>query len=567
MSPRTLRAQAGPYAAAIQARLEALRADRFPERLLAHDDGLWGADPAHRQVAANRLGWIDSPAAMRAHAAELEAFAAEVAAEGFTHAVLLGMGGSSLAPEVLRHTFGVRDGRLELTVLDNTSPAAVLAVAKAHEGVRTLYLVASKSGGTIEVTSFEKFFWERVGAVHGADAGREFVAITDPGTSLAKLAAAKGYRRVFVNAPDIGGRYSALSYFGLLPAALLGADVTGMLDDAVAERDALAAPGGGDGVALGAALGELALAGRDKLTLVFSPEFSSVGTWVEQLVAESTGKQGRGIVPVAEERLAAPGAYAADRVFVAVGSPRLPAGVERDLDALAAAGHPVFRWNCPRLEHLAADFVRWEVATATAAAVLGVDPFDEPNVSEAKAATQAVLQRYHDDGRLPEPAAAAADGALAADASGGPPLPAGPSGAWAEWLLAQVRPGDYFAVLAYLHRTPARHERLEALRHAARARTKAATTLGYGPRFLHSTGQLHKGGPATGVYLLLTADEGDAPVPGERFGFGTLRAAQAAGDFEVLGRHGRRVLRVHLGGDADAGLERLAEAFAALPAI
>lgn len=564
MSPRTLRSQAGGHAAAIHARLEALRGAGFPARLAAHDDALWGDDPAHRKVAANRLGWLDAPAAMRAHVAELEAFTAEIAAEGYTHAVLLGMGGSSLAPEVFRHTFGVRSDRLELTVLDNTSPAAVQAVAEAHDHVRTLFVVASKSGGTVEVTSFEKFFFARVQATRGAEAGRDFVAITDPGTALAKLAAERGYRRTFVNAPDIGGRYSALSWFGLLPAALLGADVGAMLAAAVDELAAL--PGrGGDGVALGAALGELALAGRDKLTLFFSPEFASVGTWVEQLVAESTGKSGKGIVPVAEERPAAPHAYGADRVFVATGSPRLHPDMERDLDALAAAGHPVLRWNSPRVEDLAADFARWEVATAAAAAVLGVDPFDEPNVSEAKAATQAMLERFLADGRLPETPAAAVDGSLAAWTPPAAGAPGATLAEWSAWLLARLAPGDYFAVLAYLHRTDTRHARLESLREAVRVRTRNAGTLGYGPRFLHSTGQLHKGGPGNGVFLLLTADEGDLAIPGERYGFGTLRAAQAAGDFEVLGQRGRRVLRVHLGRDADAGLERLAHAFAALP--
>jgi hypothetical protein len=266
---------------------------------------------------------------------------------------------------------------------------------------------------------------------------------------------------------------------------------------------------------------------------------------------------------VAEETLAGPDAYANDRVFVAVGSPRLPAPVERALDALAAAGHPVFRWNCPDLAQLAADFVRWEVATATAGAVLGVDPFDEPNVSEAKAATAAMLERFHADGSLPRTAPQATDGALSGFAPANTAPPAGAPAAWVDALLAGVRPGDYVAVLAYLHRTDARHARLEAVRHAARARTKAASTLGYGPRFLHSTGQLHKGGPNTGVFLQVTADEGDLPIPGERYGFGTLREAQAAGDFEVLGRHGRRVLRVHLGADVDAGLERLEAAFAA----
>ncbi len=564
MSARTLRLRLGAHEADVRGRLEALRSARFPARLLAHDDALWGDDPAHRRVAANRLGWLESPAAMRARAAELEAFAAGVSAEGFTRAVLLGMGGSSLAPEVLRHTFGVRSGRLDLTVLDNTSPAAVRAVADTHDPATTLFVVASKSGGTIEVASFEKFFWPRAVAVRGDRAGRGFVAITDPGTSLGRLAASRGYRRTFENPPDIGGRYSALSYFGLLPAALIGADVAAMLDAALAERAALAGDGG-DAVALGAALGELARHGRDKVTLVFAPAFASVGAWVEQLIAESTGKSGRGLVPIAEEPLAEPAEYGNDRVFVAVGASGLPADVERRLEALAGAGHPVLSWDSPRLEDLGGDFLRWEVATAAAAVAIAVDPFDEPNVAEAKAATQAMLERYLAEGRLPARASAASDGALAAyvPARGGSPGAGAPG--WAAWLLAQIEPGDYFGVLAYLRRTDARHAKLQAIRQAVRERAKVAATLGYGPRFQHSTGQLHKGGPNTGVFLQVTADEGDLPIPDERYGFGTLRTAQAAGDFEVLEKHGRRVLRVDLGSDPDAGLERLAGAFTALP--
>ncbi len=559
MSTRALRAQPGAFADAIAARTRALRDARFGPRLLVHDDTLWGEDPAHRKVAANRLGWLDVGRTIAPQAPALRAFAADVAAEGLTHAVLLGMGGSSLAPEVFRRTFGVAPGALELTVLDNTSPAAVRAVADAHDLARTLFVVASKSGGTIEVTSFEKFFWERVVAVRGPQAGRAFVAITDPGTSLEQLARTRGYRRTFTNPPDIGGRYSALSCFGLLPAALVGVDIEALLAGAEAERAALS-EGGGDALALGAALGELARAGRDKLTLVASPAHASVGVWIEQLVAESTGKSGRGIVPVAGEPLAGPGAYGADRVFVAMGSPGLPEATERALDALAAAGHPVFRWASPRLLDLGADMLRWEVATAVAGAVLEVDPFDEPNVAEAKAATQAVLKRALAEGRFPERSASAEAGNLAAFAPAGAPAPGAGPEAWLDTLLAQATPGDYVAVLAYLQGSDAREAALEALRRAAGARTKLATTLGIGPRFLHSTGQLHKGGAPNGVFLQVTADEGDLPIPGEPYGFGLLRAAQAAGDFEVLESRGRRVLRVHLGAAVDAGLERLARA-------
>jgi hypothetical protein len=509
--------------------------------------------------ARTRCAPLDAPAALRAKAAELKAFAAEVAAEGFTHAVLLGMGGSSLAPEVFRLTFGVAPGALALTVLDNTSPAAVKAVTASHDLSRTLFVVASKSGDTIEVTSFEKHFFAAVQAVRGAEAGRSFVAITDPNTSLGKLAETRGYRRTFVNAPDIGGRYSALSYFGLVPAALIGVDVDALLASAAPELEALRADGG-DGMALGAALGELARSGRDKLTIIASPAFASVGVWIEQLVAESTGKSGRGIVPVAEETLAGPDAYGSDRVFVAIGSPSLPAATAHALDLLAAEGHPVFRWDSPALTDLGGDMLRWEIATAAASAVLEVDPFDEPNVSEAKAATQAVLKQFLADGRFPERTASATWGALSAFVPKSAAAPGADAYEWLAGLLAQVGAGDYVALLAYLDATPQRIVALQALRHAVRSRTRAATTLGIGPRFLHSTGQLHKGGANNGVFLQLTTDEGDLPIPGEPYGFGVLRAAQAAGDFAVLETRGRRVLRVHLGADADAGLAALVKA-------
>jgi glucose-6-phosphate isomerase len=547
----------GAHDTAFRRRLAALREGRFGPRLAAHDDGLWVDDDAHRKVAANRLGWLDTPASLAAAPPELEAFAAEVAAEGFTHVVLLGMGGSSLAPEVLRHTFGVRPGRLELTVLDNTSPAAVRAIAASHDPRRTMFLVSSKSGGTIEVVSFEKYFWEWVRAARGETTGRAFAAVTDPGTSLGALAASRGYRRTFLNPPDLGGRYSALSYFGLVPAALLGADTAALLAAARAEHATLAGePAASAGLALGAALGELALAGRDKLTLVFPPALASFGTWVEQLVAESTGKLGRGIVPVEGEPLAPPAAYGDDRVFVAAGA--LEPGAVAALDALAAAGHPVIRWDASPAT-LGAEFLRWEIATATAGAVLGVDPFDEPNVSEAKAATQLVLERYRRENRFPErtPVSTAAGMAAFAPAALAGALGDRPA-AWLAALAGAVRPGDYVAMLAYLHRTESRAAHLQALRLALRARTRAATTLGWGPRFLHSTGQLHKGGADNGVFLQITADEGDAPVPGEDHGFAVLRAAQAAGDYDVLEARGRRVIRVHLGADPDARLAVLA---------
>jgi glucose-6-phosphate isomerase len=565
----------GAYADAIERRLERLAKDDFPARLWRHDDSLWGDDPERRKVAANRLGWLDVPAQMTADIAGLESFADEVANEGFTHAVLLGMGGSSLAPEVLRTTFGVRPGRLDLTVLDNTSPAAVRAILNTHDLTRTLFVVSSKSGGTLEVVSFERTFFagvaERVGGTRAP--GRSFLAITDPGTSLERLAESRGYRRVFRNPPDIGGRYSALSYFGLVPAALIGVDLEALLASATTE----ASTSGGDvsaarspAMRLGAALGELALEGRDKVTFVLGQEIAALGSWLEQLIAESTGKQGRGIVPIADEPLAEPEIYGTDRVFVAISASGLPSATERSLAALRAAGHPVLTWTIGDAHGVGGEFLRWEIATAVAGAVIGVDPFDEPNVTEAKQATQAVLERSLAEGRFPEPATIARDGDSFAAAPAAIvsriPAPAQPDdpAAWLPALLALAAPGDYVAILAYLNRTPARHERLQRLRLAARARTHLATTLGYGPRFLHSTGQLHKGGPNTGLFVLLTGDEGeDVAIPDTRYGFATLRHAQALGDYEVLERRGRRVIRIHLGTDIEHVLDRLHETLAA----
>ncbi|MEK7330958.1 MAG: transaldolase, partial [Candidatus Eisenbacteria bacterium] len=563
-----MRLALGPHLdAAVEARLAGLDADRLVARMWRRDPTLWSAHPARHGAIAGRLGWLALPEAMEREVAALREFAAGVVAEGFTHAVLLGMGGSSLAPEVLRLTLGVRPGFLALTVLDDTSPAAVAAVADAHDPARTLFIVSSKSGSTLEVVSFERHFFAWVRAARGDGAGRAFVAITDPGTPLERLARERGYRRVFSGAPDVGGRYSALSPFGLLPAALIGADLDRLLAGARAELAPLGAWGAArevPGVRLGAALGELALRGRGKLTLLLDAPFAAFGAWVEQLIAESTGKEGEGIVPVVEESLAAPDLYSEDRVFAVLGAFDGARETARSIAALESAGHPVFEWD-PGEHGLGAEFVRWEIATATAAAILGVNPFDEPNVTEAKQATQSMLEGYLVSGRFPaDPPVAAAHG-LEAHAPAGvvaavrPHLaaPADPA-AWVPALLALARPGDYLALLAYLHRTPARHQRLQRLRERLRAVGRLATTLGYGPRYLHSTGQLHKGGPASGIFLLLTADPGpDRGIPDERFGFAVLHRAQAEGDYAALERRDRRLLRIHLGADAEAGLDAL----------
>ena len=496
---------------------------------------------------------------MRARAAEFTAFAREVAEAGFTRVLLLGMGGSSLAPEVLARVHGKRPGGLELHVLDDTSPAAVRE-ALAGDPTRTLVLVASKSGGTVEVTSFERAAYARAEAAPDGKPGQAFTAITDPGTALETLARHRGYRRVFTNPADIGGRYSVLSCFGLVPAALLGLDPAALCAEAVAELAAFERDGG---VALeaGVALGELARSGSDKLTLVLPPEWTALGAWIEQLVAESTGKKGRGILPVDGEPLGAPAEYAGDRVFVAVGRGEFAPGVQASLDALAATGHPVLQWVWPESHLLGGEFLRWELITAVASAVLDVNPFDEPNVSEAKAATQRVLARVRESRSLPEAAPRAEQPTLALYAPGHVHLSGVTEREWAAACVGLIGARDYFALLAWLHRTPGRAAALERIRAAVHRATRAATTLGYGPRYLHSTGQLHKGGDEHGVFLQITTEEGDEPIPGESHGFRVLHSAQAAGDYDVLSARGRRVLRVHVSGDPEAGLERLALAF------
>ena len=564
---------------AIDARCRHLDQAGFVARLWQRDDSLWSADPAHRAVAANRLGWLGVEAETRAAVMRLRGFAAEVASEGFTHAVLLGMGGSSLAPEVLRSVLGVAPRALDLTVLDDTSPAAVRDVAGSHDPHRTLFVVSSKSGGTLEVTSFEKYFFEWARAARGESTGRAFVAITDPGTALEQLAQSRGYRETFLNPPDIGGRYSALSLFGAVPAALIGADLTALLDGARAEAAASGPAVRAEenpAVLLGAALGESALAGRNKLTLVLPEALAPLGAWIEQLIAESTGKDGRGIVPVTGEPLAGPEVYGRDRLFVAIESQALERDPAGKLAALDQSGQPVLRLTraaagsrtaavdpAALAATLGAEFLRWEIATATAGAVLAVDPFDEPNVAEAKQATQAVLQRWLESGRFDSPPVLARTGDVqvfapaALSARLRPAFGAGPF-AVAAAALGLAHAGDYVALLAYQHRTSEHHERLERLRVAIRDSTRLATTLGYGPRFQHSTGQLHKGGPDTAMFLQLTADEGDdVPIPGERYGFATLRQAQAAGDYQVLERRGRRVVRLHLGAGIGAALDEL----------
>lgn len=552
----------GPLAAEVDAELQRAVECEVVRRIWERDPDLWKpGDPQHAAVIRNRLGWLDVVETMRGRTGELGAFAAEVRDAGIHDVVLLGMGGSSLCPEVLLTSFGSAPGRPTLHVLDTTDPAAISATRTAIEPRTTLFLVASKSGGTVETLSHMAYFWEETRAAGVADPGSHFTAITDPGTSLAAAAGERGFRRLFENPPDIGGRYSALSCFGLVPAALIGVDLDALLGRAQAMLEQCGPathPALNCGLVLGCVLGALHDRGRDKVTILASERIAAFSLWAEQLIAESTGKEGRGIIPVGAEPVGPPEAYGDDRLFVAL---RLgdDAGLDAALQRLRDAGQPVVTVELTALEDLAAEFVRWEFATAVAGAHLGIDPFDEPNVAESKENTRRLLDVVAREGRLPvTERPAISDGGI--DVYGAPPEASDATGA-VRRMLDQARPGDYVALMAYVAPTPGNEADLQALRTAIRDRTRLATTLGFGPRYLHSTGQLHKGGPNTGVHLLITAHDAlDVPIPGAPYGFSTLKQAQALGDLESLRNHGRRVMRLHLGADLPGGLKRLTDA-------
>jgi len=542
---------------AVDSRLSQMDALRFGERLWEADPTLWKpGDAAHQAVIAGSLGWLSVFEGVRDQIEALGEFVDELRAEGYRSAVLLGMGGSSLAPKVLHEVLGTREGYLDLHVLDSTDPAAVRAVEAAVDLESTLFVVSSKSGGTTETASFHAYFYQRLRELDGDHAGHHFVAITDEGTSLQQDALAQDFRAVFVNPADIGGRFSALSYFGMVPAALIGADLERLLDGARAmavacgpEVPAAENPG----VWLGVVLGEAALAGRDKLTLVLEPPLRALGAWVEQLVAESTGKEGTGILPVDLEGLGGPRVYGDDRLFAAIGLTSVaasPAG--RLLLDLEAAGHPLVGHELADEYEFGGEFLRWEIAVAAAGQVLGIDPFDQPNVQESKENTRALLAGFTVSGELLEDLPAG-DGQLAYAIVDGK-LP----GALAAFLT-QASPGDYVALQAYIQPGDGVWQRLQSIRLAVRGALRVATTLGYGPRYLHSTGQMHKGGPNRGLFLQLVGhDPDDVSIPGQPYSFSVLKRAQARGDLGALRAHGCRVLRVCLGDDIPDGLQQLA---------
>jgi transaldolase/glucose-6-phosphate isomerase len=556
----------GEYAAGVKHTIERAESERWVERIWKKDASLWKADEAHQKIIGNALGWVAVVDLLSDHADELAAFSDEVRHDGFTHVMLLGMGGSSLCPEVFRRTFGHREGFPELHVLDSTDPATVKSFEEGVDLPRTLFAVASKSGTTTEPLMFYKYFFNRVREVKGGGAGQNFVAITDPGTLMEEMARGDGFRRIFLNPADIGGRYSALSYFGMVPAALQGFDFKSLLARArsMAEACSPSSPAGENPAArLGAILGTLANAGRDKLTLSTSDDISSLGLWVEQLIAESTGKEGKGIIPVAGEPLARPGVYGTDRLFVHVGVGAPSGETEEKLRALEAAGHPVVRRTLNDPLDLGAEFYAWEMATAIAGACIGINTFDQPNVQESKDNTKRLLEEYKKNGALPEQELASEGRGLKVfcERETRDELGAGlPVDQFIGAHLRRAGAGDYVALLDYIQITDEHEELIQAIRVRLRDGLRVATTTGYGPRFLHSTGQLHKGGPPSGVFTQITADNSvDVPIVNEPFTFGVLKQAQALGDFQSLASRRRRAIRVHLGEDIAGGLRTLLE--------
>jgi len=544
--------------------LESLAAQDFLKKLWAKDPSLWSTDPQHAEIIKHALGWLDIPQHLMETARDVQRFANEIASE-FTHVVVLGMGGSSLAPDILRATFGKVEGHPQLHVLDSTDPQQIRDMEAAIDLAHTLFIVSSKSGTTTEPDAFYRFFCERVSKIAGAsNAGRQFIAITDPGTKLEAEAKAQNFRACFVNDPNIGGRYSALSYFGMLPAAIAGYDVIALLDrglGALHANDRTVTPKDAPGVRFGAAIGGAATHGRDKLTILTHPSVRAFGAWAEQLIAESTGKMGKGILPVEGEPLGDPQDYGADRVFAYVGA-NLP-NPERDTDdrlkALESAGYPVIRLAMNDVLDVGEQFYLWEIATAAAGCVLQIDAFDQPNVQESKDNTVALLKEFSTKGSFDEPSAVAEDETMAVTLlSGSAQVHAGDVSSALAAVLNEVKAGDYVAFCAYVDRNAKHVELLNEIRVAIRDARKCATTVGFGPRFLHSTGQEHKGGPDTGVFIQITADSAfDIPIPGMNVGFRTLIAAQALGDLQSLDRRNRRGVRVHIKGDLERGLQRL----------
>jgi transaldolase / glucose-6-phosphate isomerase len=554
-----------PLTQAVQSTLKDWQTNNKMARLWRGDPSLWTGDDEDKWV-----GWLPVVEDQLAHLKQLNDAAADAAQAGFTHALLLGMGGSSLCPEVLKITYGRQPGHPELHVLDSTDPAQIKSIESQVDLAKTLCIVASKSGSTLEPNIFKQYFFERMQQTVGKDkAGEHFVAITDPGSKMQQVAERDHFRKTFFGIASIGGRYSALSNFGMVPAAIMGLDLNKFLQRTNEMVQACKPEVPADqnpGAVLGAILGTLGNLGRNKVTIITSPGIHDLGAWLEQLIAESTGKIGKGLVPVDREALGPQEVYGSDRVFVHLRLADEPDTVSKQkLDVLRTAGHPVVEIELADTYDLGQEFFRWEIATAVAGSILKINPFNQPDVEASKIVTRQLTEAYEKSGKLPEETPLFDDGAikLFTDERNAANLNklAGNDRSLVGFLrahLSQFNPGDYMALLAYIEMNSAHEESLQAIRHAVRDRKHVATCLGFGPRFLHSTGQAYKGGPNTGVFLQITCDDAnDLPVPGQKYTFGIVKAAQARGDFQVLADRKRRALRVHLSADVDGGLESL----------
>ena len=541
-------------------------------RLYHKDPYLWKTDDGQAQMIAENMGWLNLPDNFTEVTQKLTAFSSKVKDEGYKYAVLLGMGGSSLCSEVARETFDTADGFLELLVLDNTDSAAIIEIEEQIDIEKTLFIVATKSGGTKETLSFFRYFYDQLDKKGNKKTGDHFVAITDAGSPLVKIANDYKFREVFINPPGIGGRYSVLSDFGLLPMAMMGIDIKLIMDSARQMKvscDATVPSAYNPGLSLGLTLGICQRHGRDKVTFVLSSSISSFGYWVEQLLAESTGKEGKGLIPVNGEAIGNPADYGSDRVFVHM---YLPAddnvNAEQKLKALEAAGHPVIRIGVPDKIALGGEYYRWEIAAATAGMVLGINPFNQPNVEESKKNTNNLLEDWKKDGNFKKAEPMFRDSVFSIYGSREIKSLAGKK--WEQInefigaFTALAQPGNYIAFLPYFILTDERTKIMQAWRMQVSHKLKTATTLLNGPRYLHSTGQLHKGGPDTGLYIILVGDEeNELPIPGEKYGFATLHESQSLGDFRSLDDKGRRVIRINLGKDIDKGLEELSNSIKA----
>jgi transaldolase/glucose-6-phosphate isomerase len=558
----------GDLDGAVQAALADWTSNNKVQRLWAKDASLWT-----NTDEGQWLGWLDIVQKQLAQKQQFTSLAEEIRAAGFTHLLLLGMGGSSLCVEVLKLTFGKIAGHPQVVVLDSTDPAQIRAVEKQVDLAKTIAVVSSKSGSTLEPNIFKQYFFERIKqAVGAAEVGKHFIAITDPGSKMEQVAKSDGFRHIFYGVPSIGGRYSALSDFGIVPGAIQGLDLVKFLGRAGDMERACGANVAADqnpGVVLGAILGTLQRAGRDKVTIFTSPAIGDLGAWLEQLLAESTGKQGKGLIPVDREALGAPDVYGKDRVFIYLRHEPAPdAKQDAAIAALEKAGQPVVRILVADIYDVAGEFFRWEIATGVAGSLIGIDAFNQPDVEASKIETRKLTSEYEAKGSLPPESPIVADAGilLYTDARNAAVLKQATAGdatlsGYLRAHLNQLKAGDYFALLAYIQMNEVHEQRLQVMRHTVRDKKHVATCLGFGPRFLHSTGQAYKGGPNSGVFLQITCDDAsDLPVPQQKYTFGVVKAAQARGDFQVLAERGRRALRVHLGADLEAGLAQLHKA-------